>query len=414
MKLTLAKKPIQELLEQLFVFLAVSFILDTPQHIRSALLRTFGTGEFIRPLLLYCLVIPALYIAFQKIRRREPPVFPHFLSFSLLVLTILATESFAEIQRGETNFVFLFRECTLFTWFLLLANYKPPAQRIVAYGFACSLINVGVSFLELSGVLNISSQWGQILEARPDLSVHPNMLAYRIMLLNVFSILRVHFRPPKNAGGAVGYLGLSCLTIVLIAAMATRGATVLNILVSLWLLRTILQQRASRQMTTRITYAAIVIGTLLMSSFFSDWQTTVLDLHVTERFEKLDTRSGRFEEVQNNLENFLSSPLVGVGEAFGAATFTNYMGRGNNQYTQVLAAGGLLLFGVWAWHYSRLYWWVLLRKELRWLSVLALVVIFVSGVTRPQSWYSIIAYLLHCYRPPKKKAPQLARYRLAA
>jgi hypothetical protein len=66
------------------------------------------------------------------------------------------------------------------------------------------------------------------------------------------------------------------------------------------------------------------------------------EINLVERYH--DTPEGRLLQMIVSWENFLNEPVIGHGYESAGKSYNSYTTRSNFMYTQILAAGGLLLF----------------------------------------------------------------------
>jgi len=246
-----------------------------------------------------------------------------------------------------------------------------------------NVAQVGYGYDAFSGRLNST----QNLNIISDMSVFGTILVYWLRHIKepykLFIIKNNHI-----------YLLLFFLPIVFLNA--SRGSLVL-------LFSSIFIYSINKWLRVGIV-SKIILFSIITSFFLIQENITNFLLEQSFVFERLystpmsvnDSDYGRVYQIIASWNNFLISPVIGVGYNNAAAGYFFNITRSNFQYTQILASGGVILFIIYFYMIYKFFGrsFKLISNSLVVKVILAFVLILFL-FRRPEFYFAILGYIVY-------------------
>jgi hypothetical protein len=387
---------IKETRENLFsIFLIVSFAFGTNVLISYALLNSFGI-PWLPFQKLYFVFIPALIILKNKSNTGQS--FPYLKYFLVLVVVFFVMEKYSYEYNYFPEFDFINQILYLYIGFIIIINMglqKYFYIKILKYSLVIILFNSALIYLSIYGVISMADL--KINELGGRLTSSINMNIYSDM--NVLGIFIFYFL--KKEGVTFKILNIKIRSEFLIVYLlflvfinAVRGSI---LLFSMGLVVYMIDRwkgLVNYKKGLLLAMFLIAVGYILVIDFGEEIANRFF---ILDRLVNSDYRvEGRGIQILASWNNFLSSPIKGIGFENAATGLMKGITTSNFQYTQILASGGLVLFVLFFTFVLKLFGAKVsyIRNNSILLSLLLFILLLL--VFRPLSGYNaIIAYIVY-------------------
>lgn len=345
--------------------------------------------------------LPGLYIlSYAGVNRRL-----HFEKVILVLFFFIVHYFFEKYIHGlsdenEDKYDLLHRWYYIYLLFIFLSN-AGVKYKIYILNTTISLlfINSSLIYLDYLGLINVSeiaSGTGNLegrLTSVHNLNVVNDMGVFAIFCSYWLSILKTPYSLFKKEIPIYFFI---LFFSPLVFLQASRGS-VLLLLAGLIIWAYYKWKKFSLQKKFLIPIIFIPLLILQSNSFeaalnevsvFNRLKTTSLS---TER-----SQEGRLLQIIATLENFRTSPLIGIGYERAAQRVFDGIERSNFHYTQILASGGIILFILYFLVVFNLFAASieLLKKDIIVLSVFTFVLVeFIFR--RPEPYFAIMGYIVY-------------------
>ena len=398
-----------ELKLQIATLFFIAYVISLPQLLREAIMNVTSLGAYIRPLSLFCVVLPVAYLARVCVLRRGVIRTPYLGWVALLVAVQVFTEVVAYFNSGEAKLIMVQRHLLPYGVFLFLVNLQALSPQMFKkalditisclVAFLCTIYLGYVGILDLEA--NLLSGQISIFSSRPhDATYHPNYVSYLLVSLLAFILVRWKYCGSFQSK----YEALIPVTVFAVVATitinATRAGILPGVVFGVVILQRMLKSRPRATGASLLLVAVVgIAGSFYWSSKSVDHEQTE-ELYLQQRFDENDDH--RIKSSLRSLDNFYRNPFLGVGMLYaagetkvGIVETTVSDARSNNQYTQNLGAGGLALFLVWLAAYYRLYFNPLFRRGCKVLAGFSLFLLYFHLFQRPAPWMGVYAFIVY-------------------
>ncbi|MFC1808882.1 O-antigen ligase family protein [Candidatus Omnitrophota bacterium] len=396
------------MIEPVMLFIVAGYIMGLWQFLRKVCIANFHCGN-IRPLRLYAILIPLIYIFIKRIRNKNF-IAPHLTVFITMILAYVCLEYLPFRGTEEHYFAFFLWQIEIYVLFLILCNFgfrKETLLRIVNYSIVSWFVVIGISYLGIVGFLPVGfNAFGVGIGRRFDHLGGANMVSYKCAFIFILLMIRQGLYKQWKKIDFFKVFILSLSLVLLVNILGTRGAFIIfTFLYGAYAV--IFLRKHSKNMT----FIFLALGLLILSySLF--WGSVgkgnfenIAFVRRTVHIRFTDSKNLRRINLQNSFKNFIEHPLIGVG--YKQAAQRNETGtRSNCQYTQLPAAWGIFFFLIYLFYNYKM---LIGDKRLVLRDEIILMLIFWSLFLifrRPRYIFAISAYIAaFCkyYLPNKKE-----------
>ena len=397
---------------KLSIVLVLIFLLKT-NFLVSELLHNFGF-PYLRFQKLIFFILPGIYIYLTAKANNNIRLKNFFVVFVFIIILCLLENYIHGYNIDDGGMDHIIRWIYIYIGYLILINVGVKYLEFILQSvITLILINSLLIYLDLFGLINIANiSFGtENMIGRLDSTINLNIFS-DINILAVFclywlSYLKspytfLKFNIPK-------YFYLIFL-IGLTFIQSTRGSLLL--LMSGVLIFTYFKWNYWK-LGKKIV---VLFGIILLSLIQSNISALLIDnFSIFQRFsntsineyEAEEMNDGRFLQIIYSFENFLKSPIIGVGHQNATLGFYDDIIRSNFQYTQILASGGLILFGIYFFMIFRLFGYSLklINHDLIVKSCIIFILIALT-FRRPDPYFAILSSVVF-YRHLVMKSKRL-------
>jgi len=385
-------------IEKVVIFAFVSMIVGLPQEIRKLMMANLGFGD-IKLIRIYIFILTFLYIIHLNYFRRMFKA-PHLTAFLLLFSVFFVFEKYL-FHLGDPDISFILTYLQIYLSFLMLANLgrsKLMFYKIIDYAFYSTLIFCLLYWIGFLGLIKVQYSDLEILEVlyekRSETLTYQNFISY----LCAFSILLIIIRRLSNRNISLKNSLKDILYLFLfnglIVFQGTRGAAALAMVLTAYYTSVVLQNKGAIQAKVNhlLSILLIMIVLVLAVSAISLIDPKLSRTHFYQRIQTLEGVDFRIENMANAFANFVEHPFTGVGYD-NAAKRGLHGTRSNNEYMQILAGSGIIVFTIYLFCIFRLIVFrfrLLKRPE---VALCAFYFAFLLLFERPFDMVAIIAYI---------------------
>ena len=386
---------------KLSILLVLVYILNTNFWVSEFLYNL--EIPYLRFQKLYFLVLPGMYIlAFAKNNNKIR--FKNLVVFLVFYITHFVMEHYAYGFNYIPNdpIELLNKWMYIFFGYLFLINAGIKYRKfILTTVVSLILLNTAIVYLDYFGLINVANissgtdSFEGRLNSKFNLNGFNDMGVLGIYILVWLSYLNT---PYKLFGIKLPIISYIIFISGFIFLQASRGS------IALLLVGLLMYTYEKWKFFSLFNKGSFILFVFVLSLFQLSISTTFIDnfsvfnrineLSLTEE-DALENQDGRFLQVLASYENFMSNPYIGVGYKKSADGRFAGIVRSNFQYTQILASGGILFFGVYFFMIFKLFANSirLLRKDIIVMSVFVFVlVLFIFR--RPDSYFAIMAFIV--------------------
>jgi O-antigen ligase len=294
---------------------------------------------------LFFFLLPGFYILLTAHKNKRLD-FPYLASMGLFIVTFWFLETFVH----KTNNFESWRDLPERFYYLILSFYflknlnKIYFSSVLKYVVITIIIKLILIYLSLFEILNfVEFEIWETEGNRLAGSINLNAVSDQIVLgiLIMLYLVRHNIRKIQIINFNVSLFYLIAFMLPLIFLSASRGSFLL-LLIILFIIY--------KDMLWRYRFRFILIGIFLYVLSSSSLGTIVDNVNVVKRLFDSGKSSSTGEEearllqVYASWQNFQNNKIFGLGYENAASNVFHGISRSNFQYTQVLAAGGLVLF----------------------------------------------------------------------
>ena len=396
---SLASEPLNPLIK-LSVALVLIYILESNRWV-SEYFHNIGF-PYLRFQKLWFFFLPGFIILWNSYlnRRFKLDKLIIFIAFYLCHY-FMETFAYEDSYIKGNNIDLLQRWSYIYLAYIFLTNAGLEYRKfILNRSILLLLLNVSLIYLDYVGLVNVASVEKGSLNFEGRLQSEFNMNIINDMgVMGIFFIYWLDYFGMKfkmYPGISQKWLYL-CYFSILIFLQASRGS--LLILVAGMILYALYRWKfmsASR----RLLMLLLVLASFTLQAYIDSFADSI---SIIRRFNESsltiemaeDNLDGRFLQIVSTVQNFLSSPVIGVGYRNAAMHVYDGIVRSNFQYTQILASGGVVLFIVYftmvfkffAHSYS------MLKNDIVVRSIIIFVLILFI-FRRPSPYLAIMAYIV--------------------
>jgi hypothetical protein len=382
---------------KLSIVLVLIFLLKT-NFLVSELLYNIGL-PYLRFQKLFFFILPGIYIYFTAKANNKISLknFSVVLVFVIIQYLLEYYHGYSGIE-GEMDYIN--RWIYIYLGGLILINVGVKyLEFILKSVITLVLINSSLIYLDILGLINIAdiSIGTDSFSGRLNSTINLNLFS-DINILAVFCLYWLSFlKLPTYTFFKIKIpkyfymIFLVSLTFI----QSTRGSLLL--LISGVLIFTYFKWNYWK-LEKKIF---ILFGIILLLLIQSNISALLIDnFSIFERFNNSSTNvyeaeemyDGRFLQIISSFENFLKNPIIGVGHQNSTLGVYEGILRSNFQYTQILASGGLILFGSYFFMIFRLFGYSLklINHDLIVKSCIIFILIALT-FRRPDSYFAILS-----------------------
>jgi hypothetical protein len=313
-----------------------------PDYI-NGILNNYGV-PFLPFMKLYFVALPFIYAVHLAFRNRTIRA-PYIIEFTILFVIFVALESSLVRIDPSPNYDFIVRLSGIYILFLILTNVVGNSRTAFKKVLDYAILNAGIiCFSTLAGYAGLIRGYAigfdflsDGIGERPYSEVNVNIISYICAFSMYLVVVRMLNFKRTRRQRAIDFL-LHASFFLLIIVNSSRGAFIVASLIFghyvLFLWRFSDTKKGSLLLI--VLPACAFLAT--MNFNFSSLQ----EINLVERYH--DTPEGRLLQMIVSWENFLNEPVIGHGYESAGKSYNSYTTRSNFMYTQILAAGGLLLF----------------------------------------------------------------------
>lgn len=397
---------------KLSIVLVLMFLLKT-NFLVSELLHNLGF-PYLRFQKLIFFIFPGIYIYLTSKANNNIRLKNFFVVFVFIIIHYLLENYIHGYSIGEGSMDQIIRWIYIYTGYLILINVGIKYLEFILKSIiTLVLLNSLLIYLDYFGLINVAdiSFGTDNFEGRLRSTINLNIFS-DINILAVFCVYWLSYlKSPYtflkfNIPKYFYLIFFVCLTFM----QSTRGSFLL--LMSGFLIFTY-YIGSNWNFEKKIL---IFFGIILLITFESNFLDTLLEnFSIFQRFSNTSTNvyeaeelyDGRFLQIISSFENFLKSPIIGVG--YQNATLGLYDGiiRSNFQYTQILASGGLSLFVFYFFMIFKLFGhsFKLIKQDVIVKSCIIFVLLALT-FRRPDAYFAILSSVVF-YRNLLMKSKRL-------
>lgn len=317
-------------------FIAIAFAISLPDFILLLLEQNLGIPQF--PLQKFVFIIlPILLIATINKQFHVNNIVYVVIFSGLFYLN--ETNLFHNVKEPEVEFnkkiIFIY---VSFITLLNLRMYNFSLKEINKWSIILIFVFVFLTYLSYLGFLKNSGSLFSLMGSEDDRIsfslFNINIISY--LCLWAITLLLIYYKdsPPFNLSKSI-FVFLICFFFIMMLINASRGSFIVLALVLFALY--------SQEILKNPLY-------IILSIFFAGILVLIPNLDIFDkflivnRFTETSNNDSRLYQIQATIEQFSSSPFTGHGYGLAAGNLFHGITRSNFQYTQIMGAGGLLLF----------------------------------------------------------------------
>ena len=386
---------------KLSIILVLIFTLKTNFWV-SEFLHNIGF-PYLRFQKIIFLIAPGLYIL-NVARKNHRLRFKNLIVFLVFFIFHYIMEKYAygNSNNLDSSIELLDKWLYIYVIYLSLTNIDLKYSKYVLnVVIKLLLINVTLVYLDLFNFINIAeiAVGSNNMEGRLNSNFNLNSVC-DMNVLGVYCIYWLDYlgHPFKLFNKKFPKFIYVIYFAVLIFLQSSRGSLIL------FLVGVILYSYLKWKYLSGSKKTLIIIGIILFSSLqinvFENYLSEISVFNrLTDTSLKLDDAEenydGRYLQIISSTQNFLSSPIIGVGYPRAASNYYEGITRSNFQYTQILAAGGVLFFIIYFFMVFKFFAHsiYLIKKDLIVKSILIFVLVaFIFR--RPEPYFAIMAFIV--------------------
>ena len=386
---------------KLSIILVLIYILNTNFWV-SEFLHNLGI-PYLRYQKLFFLVLPGIYIlAFAQ--KNNKMRFKNLGVFLVFYITHFAMEHYAYgsdyIPNDPIDLLNKWMYIFIGYYSLINAGIK-YSKFVLTTVVSLILLNTAIVYLDYFGLINVAniSSGTDGFEGRLNSKFNLNALN-DMGVLGIYIIVWLSYlnTPYRLFGIKLPIISYIVFISGFVFLQASRGSIILL------LVGFLLYIYEKWKFFSLLNKVSFILFVLVLSSFKISISTAFIDnfsvfnriseLSLTED-DALEKQDGRFLQVLASYENFKSNPYIGVGYEKATDGMFDGIVRSNFQYTQILASGGILLFGVYFFMIFKFFAHSiqLLRKDIIVMSIFVFVLV-VFIFRRPEAYFAVIAFIV--------------------
>lgn len=366
----------------------------------SEMLHNFGI-PYLRYQKLWFFILPGLYILYNSLINNRF-VFRNGLIFIVFYILHYSFENYAygSSYIPDSPIDLLNRWWYIFIAYLFFINAGHKYLIfILKTSISLLLINLTLIYFDFFGIINVSEitlgsdEMENRLSSTQNLNLVNDMGVFSIFIFYWLKLLGSPFRIYKKV---IPSYVIIMYIIPLVLLQASRGSFLLLILgITLFLYF----KWGQLQLKIKIfLFFIIPIGVYLQDGFveFLNTNVTVVNRIIDTPLSIDDSEVGRIYQIEASWQNFKTSPVIGLGYLKASRNVFHGIVRSNFQYTQILASGGIILFGVYFLMVFKFFGYSikLIKKNIIVLSILTFVLLeFIFR--RPEPYFAVMAYVVY-------------------
>jgi hypothetical protein len=371
--------------------LVIVTITGFDAYLFTALNQNFGI-LYPRFTFIYLFLLPGFIIINFAIQKYSFKL-PHLLYFLIFTLVYYLNEN----NRGDyyiPDYDLINRTSPLYFAFISMINFNNSFTEYKKILKVVLLIIISTTTLFYFGFLGFID-FGQInYQGRVFSQWNLNKVADTNILGIFITYILYHYDGKiKFFNIKISPLFLSFYLLIIIYFTSTRGSLLLLIFGIVYYLRV---KISFFKFHIKFLTFLIVLLIILIFVFGNYLETLTQNIFVFDRVINSDYEAeGRFMQIIASWENFKSNIWFGVGYNDAAASFYEGITRSNFQYTQILAAGGLVLFTTFFIFIFKMFFGALKNRSNFIIISMFSFIIILFIFRRIEMYHAIIAFIVY-------------------
>ncbi len=381
------------------ITLILMFALRTNFWI-SELLFSLGI-PYLRFQKLWFLFIPATLILIKRYYNHKIQINNLFItSFFLFTHYFMETFLYGINYNPGDNIDLFHRWLYIYIIYIVLINLEPQYLSFtIKRSITLLIINLSIIYADLLGFVNVAQvAYGyDVFSGRLNSTQNLNIIAD----MSVFGIVLVYWlryikEPYKLFILKNNHIYLLFLFLPIIFLNASRGSLIL-LFSSIFIYS--INKWFKVSMISKIIFFSIIISLFLLQNSITNYlleQSFVFERLYSTPMSVESSSQGRIFQIVASWNNFLTSPIIGVGYNNAASGHFFNISRSNFQYTQILASGGVILFIIYFYMIYKFFAksYNLISSSLI-VRVILIFILILFIFRRPEFYFAIFGYIVY-------------------
>ena len=350
---------------------------------------------------LWFLFIPAIYILIKRYYNDKIQINNLFITILFLFTHyLMETYLYGIHYNSGNNIDLLHRWIYIYIIYLVLINLESQYLIFtIKRSITLLIINLSIIYIDLFGFINVAQviYGDDVFSGRLNSTQNLNIIAD----MSVFGIILVYWlryikQPYKLFVLKNNHIYLLFFFLPIVFLNASRGSFIL-LFSSIFIYS--INKWLRLGIVSKIIFFSIIISLLLLQGSITNYlleQSFVFERLYSTPMSVENSSQGRIFQIVASWNNFLTSPIIGVGYSNAASGYFLNINRSNFQYTQILASGGIVLFII---YFYMIY--IFFAKSFNLISsslIVRVILIFILILfifRRPEFYFAIFGYIVY-------------------